>query len=107
MEPGSNMPHMSDGDSHGVTRSGFKDTSSDSVTSPMRRALASSLTSLRKPATTPGATRFAAEVAYSATALDVLENMLVNARANAPLQIVSVELADVLMQLMATLKTST
>src|SRR5690348_1573152 len=106
MEPGSNMPHMSDGDSHGVTRSGFKDTSSDEVVSRMRRALASSLTSLRQPARTTGVSPFAAEVAYIATALDVLENLLANVRANAPLQIVSVELADVLMQLMATLKTS-
>src|SRR6185437_16742017 len=105
MEPGSHMPQMSEGDSLGMTHSGFKDTPSQAVAR-MRRALASSLTSLHQSVRTTGVSPFAAEATYISTALDVLEKLLANARTNAPLQIVTVELADVLMQLMATLKTS-
>ena len=105
MEPGSHMPHLSDSDSHGATHSELNDAPSEAVAR-MRRALASSLTSLRQPVRTTGASPFASEATYITTALEVLEKLLANARANAPLQIAPVELADVLMQLMATLKTS-
>ena len=105
MEPGSHMTQMSDSDSYGVPHAGFKDTPSEAVAR-MRRALASSLTSLRQSVRTTGISPFAAEATYITTALEVLEKLLAKAHTNAPLQIVTVELADVLMQLMATLKTS-
>lgn len=68
-----------------------------------RRALASSLAILRQ---STGASAAEDEADYIATALDVLEQLTADGRAIAPLEIVSVELADVLMQLLATLKTA-
>lgn len=106
MEHGSQTPHMSDSNSYGVTHSGFKDTPSE-VVARLRRALAGSLSALRQPAKMAGVSPFVSEVTFITTALDMLETLLADARAATPLQIVPVELADVLMQLMAMLKTST
>ena len=72
----------------------------------MRRALVSSFTAFHQPIRTTGASPVTSEGTYIATALDVLEKLLADARATTPLQIAPVELADVLMQLMATFKTS-
>jgi two-component system KDP operon response regulator KdpE len=100
------MPRTSDNDSRGAGHSGFKDTPTE-VVARMRHALASSVTTLHQPVKTTGVSPFAAEATYIATALDVLEKLLAGAHATAPLQIVPVELSDMLMQLMATLKSST
>ena len=71
-----------------------------------RRALASSLAMLRQHSGAFGASAAEGESDYIATALDVLEQLTADAHAAAPLEIVSVELADVLMQLLATVKTT-
>ncbi|HEU4784285.1 MAG TPA: winged helix-turn-helix domain-containing protein [Ktedonobacterales bacterium] len=73
----------------------------------MRHALASTLASLRQPVKTAGSSPFTSEVMFITTALDVLETLLADSHVTSPLQIVPVEVSDVLMQLMATLKTST
>ncbi len=106
MGPGSHMPHAYDSDSRGASYTGFKDTPTELVAR-MRHALASSVTTLHQPVRITGVSPFASEATYIATALDVLEKLLADARATTPLQIAPVELADVLMQLMATFKTST
>lgn len=104
MEPDTPMPHTNADDSHGMAHPGIQD--APSVVARMRRALASSLTALRQPIRTTGVSPFAAEATYIASALEALEKLFGDARATAPLQIVPVELADVLMQVLATLKTS-
>lgn len=106
MEPDAHMPHNNESSSRGVTHPGLNDAPSE-VVGRMRGALASSLTALHQPIRTTGVSPFTPEATYIATALEVLEQLLADARADVPLQIVPVELADVLMQLMATLKTST
>ena len=106
MEPDAHMPHNNESSSRGVTHPGLNDAPSE-VVGRMRGALASSLTALHQPIRTTGVSPFTPEATYIATALEVLEHLLADARADVPLQIVPVELADVLMQLMATLKTST
>ncbi len=106
MEQGAHMSRTNDSNSRGVTHPGFKNAPSELVAR-MRRALTSSFTSLHQPIRATGVSPFTSEATYIAAALEVLEKLLADAYANAPLQIVSVELADMLMQLMATLKTST
>jgi two-component system KDP operon response regulator KdpE len=106
MEPGAYMPHTGDSDSRGITfPSGLQYTPKEMVAR-MRRALVSSFTALHQPVRTTGSFPVASEGTYIATALDVLEKLLADARTTTPLQIAPVELADVLMQLMAMLKTS-
>jgi DNA-binding response OmpR family regulator len=106
MEPGAHMPDTSDSDSREITVSSALQYTPEEVVARMRRALVSSFTAFHQPIRTTGASPVASEGTYIATALDVLEKLLADARATTPLQIAPVELADVLMQLMATLKTS-
>lgn len=74
----------------------------------LRRALADSLTASYRPNHTSGpATSSAAstpQTSYIATALDVLEQLTSSVQTFAPLQVQPIELADVLMQLLAAWK---
>lgn len=76
------------------------------VAARLRRALEGSLVALRQPGRMTDASQLAHETDYISTAMDILEQLTADTRAAAPLQIVSVELADVLMQLLAALKTA-
>jgi DNA-binding response OmpR family regulator len=105
MEPGAHMPHINDFDVSGAVLPKF-DYAPSEIVARMRRALASSFASLRQPTRTTGNSTFANEATYISTALGVLEQLVVDTQMTAPIQIASVELADILMQLLATLKTS-
>jgi two-component system KDP operon response regulator KdpE len=71
----------------------------------LRQSLAHSLTVLQHPtSTSAGRTPLQDEVTYISSALDILERLTSSLHAEAPLQIVSVELSDVLMQLLAARK---
>jgi DNA-binding response OmpR family regulator len=79
--------------------------SAETLVQRLRVSLAHSLSVLQHP--TSAATGKAAlqdEVAYVSSALDVLERLTSSFHIDAPLQIVSVELSDVLMQLLAASK---
>lgn len=71
----------------------------------LRRALMASLAAFHQQTVTASTAQSIAEAAYLSTALDVLERLTSSPFAIAPLSVVSVELADVLMQLLAVWKT--
>jgi two-component system, OmpR family, KDP operon response regulator KdpE len=79
------------------------------LVSRLRRALTTPLARLRQTSGAAGTSGLvsATEAAYISTALDSLEQLLAGSQAAAPLQVVPVELADILMNLLATLKTET
>jgi DNA-binding response OmpR family regulator len=70
----------------------------------LRRTLASSLPAPHQSGKTAGGSALLEEASYIAAALGVLEQLTSSVLATAPLQIAPVELADVLMQLLAALK---
>ncbi len=105
MNPDAHMLRVNENNSSGATHPELKDAPSKMVAR-MRHALTDSLTSFHQPIRTTGVSPLSAEATYIATALETLEKLLADTRATAPLQILPVELADVLMQLLATLKTS-
>lgn len=71
----------------------------------LRQSLTSSLAALRSPSEAVEAPLATGEATYISTALDVLEQLASSALSAAPLQVISVELADVLMELLAQWKT--
>lgn len=81
------------------------DLAPEELVSRLRHALAEPLALMRKPTVASDALAIAAETCYISTALDTLEQLTADMHAAAPLEIVSIELADVLMQLLAALKT--
>ena len=72
----------------------------------LRHTLMGSLAALRQPTEATETPLSANEAAYIAAALDVLEQLAASALPAAPLQVVPVELADVLMELLAQWKTA-
>ena len=72
----------------------------------LRHTLIGSLAALRQPAEATETPLSTSEAAYISAALDVLEQLATSALPAAPLQVVPVELADVLMELLAQWKTA-
>lgn len=78
---------------------------SDALIQQLRRALADPLAVMSRSTRTPGKSVASAEATYVCVALDVLEQLTSQMQPSQTLQIESVELADVLMQLLAEWKT--
>jgi two-component system KDP operon response regulator KdpE len=101
------MGQMNGSNASGPTPPTSNETASELVAR-LRRALAPAFTSLRQPARPTGISPSALETDYIASALEVLEQLVtdVHSRGMGPLQVGPVELADILMQLLATLKSA-
>ena len=77
----------------------------DALIQRLRRALAEPLAFMSRSTRMPGKSAASDEAAYVSAALEVLEQLISQSLSSQTLQIVSVELADVLMQLLAEWKT--